>query len=133
MAAQYLQIVVPWAGQSELRPALAALTAINRVLMRDRGKAIPLLYASGIRYARETRLSDGTVREAWCTAPVMLDRWRDHAIGSDCEDLACYRSAELQLRGIAAVATAVPSGVGWHIIVRHPNGAIEDPSRVLGM
>jgi hypothetical protein len=132
----YLQIVCPWADERELRPALSCLTALNRVLMREykgTSREIPLLYQSGIRYQREPRDKAGNVREAWCTAPVMLERWRKSRVGSDCEDNAAYRAAELQLRGIAAIAIPIRSGVGWHIVVRHPNGEIEDPSRVLGM
>lgn len=129
--AAHLQIVVPWAGERELRPALAALTALNRAFMR--AHRIPALYSTGIRYQREARGPDGVVREAWCSAPVMLERWRVSQIGSDCEDLSCYRAAELQLKGVPAVAVPVRSGIGWHIIVRHPDGRTEDPSKQLGM
>lgn len=131
MGAGFLQIVVPWAGQAELGPSLLALTALNRSLMRRHNW--PALYTSGIRYQREPRGPDGIVREAWCSYPVMLYRWRKSRTGSDCEDLACARAAELQLKGIAATAIAVRSGVGWHIVVRHPDGTIEDPSKALGM
>jgi|SRR4051812_36125329 hypothetical protein len=126
MAASLLAIVYPWAGLSDLAPALAALTDLNMTLLRRR--PLPLLYDSGVRYEREKPFDDGTPREQWLTAPVVLMR---HA--GDCEDLACWRSAELQLQGIDAKAQARRSSVGYHIVVVYANGTIEDPSRKLGM
>ena len=58
---------------------------------------------------------------------------------SDCEDLACFRAAELRVRhGIMARPTFVhrvrPNGGNlYHVQVQYPDGRIEDPSRVLGM
>ena len=57
----------------------------------------------------------------------------------NCEDLACWRVAELNVRqGIAAVPifgfrTLSNGDVVYHIRVQYPNGQIEDPSRLLGM
>jgi hypothetical protein len=123
--AAFLSIVVPWAGESDLAPALAALTGLNLSIMRRH--ALPQLYDSGVRYQREA-IAHGRPREQWLTAPVVLSRG-----AGDCEDLCCYRAAELRLKGIAAIAMARPSSVGWHIVVKYPDGQIEDPSRKLGM
>jgi hypothetical protein len=57
----------------------------------------------------------------------------------NCEDLASHRAAELQVKhGINAWPSFTyrmrPSGAHlYHIQTRYPDGAIEDPSRVLGM
>jgi hypothetical protein len=58
---------------------------------------------------------------------------------SNCEDLACWRAAELNVRhGVAAAPTFVwrkrPNGAYlYHIQTIHPDGRVEDPSRALGM
>ena len=122
-----LAIVVPWRGGSDLAPALAALTALNIALMR----LYPLapLYKTGVRYQREGRKSSGTYRERWLCAHEVLRK----GIG-DCEDLASWRAAELRLHARErATAIALPTSIGWHIVVRRSNGQIEDPSRKLGM
>ncbi len=60
-------------------------------------------------------------------------------ITSNCEDLACWRAAELRVReGILAEPTFIwklrpNGGYLYHILVRYPDGRIEDPSRTLGM
>ncbi len=56
----------------------------------------------------------------------------------NCEDLACWRAAELRVRGIRARAffTRDRRSDGttlYHIMVKLPDGRIEDPSRQLGM
>lgn len=127
MAAPHLlNIIVPWSGPSDIAPALAALTGLNMEIMRR--SPLPALYAAGVRYQREPRLPDGTTREEWLTAPIVVMRKV-----ADCEDLGCYRAAELRLQGIEAHARVKRSSVGYHIIVEYPDGTIEDPSRKLGM
>jgi hypothetical protein len=127
MAAEhFLAIIVPWAGPLDLAPALAALTALNREILRRH--PLPPLYETGIRYHREARLPDGSSREQWLTAPVIYMRK-----AGDCEDLGCFRAAELQLQGIDAHAICKRSSVGFHIVVQYADGTIEDPSRKLGM
>lgn len=84
------------------------------------------LYQSGVVYRAERNT------EIWRDVPNILKYgW------GDCEDLACWRAAELQLAGIAARAW-----IKWrdhnnvqmyHAVVRLPNGEIEDPSIALGM
>jgi hypothetical protein len=57
----------------------------------------------------------------------------------NCEDLACWRAAELRVRyGIKAVPTFIwkvrpAGGYLYHIQVKLPDGRVEDPSRALGM
>lgn len=92
----------------------------------------PLIYQSGVRYKREP-----LGQERWQDVPTLLkERF------GDCEDLACWRAAELYVRGVPArpafrYRKAVTKGgkpiTVYHIVVSLPGGAIEDPSRALGM
>ena len=57
---------------------------------------------------------------------------------SNCEDLACYRIAELRVRhGENALPYVTAKKIGtftlFHIQVEREDGSIEDPSRILGM
>lgn len=123
-------------GLENLRDFLQTLTRINWRYLRDNPET-PLLYHSGVRYQDEPY---GV--EQWKDIPTL---YRDRF--GDCEDLACARAAELQRAGIAAEATFKhkpivirnPRTGGrenvtlFHILVRHPTGELEDPSRRLGM
>ncbi len=102
--------------------ALEGLTRVNQGLM-ERGN-IPTLYEAGVRYRNEPK-----------------DVWK-HAVdvGSDgygdCEDLAAYRAAELRHTGEdpgAYVTTYQSAPNRYHAVVARTGGALEDPSRVLGM
>lgn len=105
---------------------LHALTAIDVDWLRD-NPSTPALYAAGVVYKRE-RLG----MELWQSIPIVLR----HGFG-DCEDLACWRVAELRLRGEKAYAFSkrkrTPRGWLYHILVQRGDGATEDPSRLLGM
>jgi hypothetical protein len=115
-----------------MRVLLDALTAIDLDWLREFPKT-PRLYESGVVYEREP-----PGREDWQDIPTTIERR-----GGDCEDLASWRTAELQANGVKARTVALPRpmlvgagrevGTLWHIVVQHPNGAIEDPSRLLGM
>jgi hypothetical protein len=104
----------------------------------------PSLYESGVVYEREP-----PGREDWQDILTTLRRG-----SGDCEDLATWRVADLRVRGIDARAFGQPRpmvlpttceagavacddtpqvGTLWHILVRLPDGRIEDPSKVLGM
>jgi hypothetical protein len=105
----------PLGSESDVRVALDALVLLD------------VHYGGTIRYQREARGAEG-LREDWCTAPVVAAR----GFG-DCEDLACYRAAELQVRGIHARPDVIKFARVWHIVVRMPDGSVEDPSKRLGM
>lgn len=114
----------------KIRRLLDCLTAIDEDYLRDHPEAPPI-YRSGVVYREELPGEE----ELWLDVPSILEQ--GHA---DCEDLACWRAAELRARfGIPAVADVEPrailpsGGVGWHAIVWLPNGQVEDPSRVMGM
>jgi hypothetical protein len=122
---------------------LDALTKIHLDHLSHYPKT-PSLYESGVVYEREP-----PGREDWQDILTTLRRG-----GGDCEDLATWRAADLLMRGIPARAFGRPRpmlippaceegavachgepqmGTLWHILVRLPNGTIEDPSKRLGM
>ncbi len=107
---------------------LEALIAINEGYLIERPDT-PELYASGIPYVEE---------------PVGRDHWQDiprtlKVRVGDCEDLACWRIAELRVRNaeLAArpyVKSTLHNGkVVYHVAVQRADGQLEDPSRILGM
>lgn len=118
-------IVAPEIDPKIIEIELDALVRANRyLLLRHR---VPPLYKSGVHYQAET-----PPKEDWLTAPVAAQ------LGlADCEDLACWRAAELQMAGERARPVYKREQVGgygfWHIQVERENGDIEDPSRLLGM
>jgi hypothetical protein len=82
---------------------------------------------AGVRYRREPLGS-----EQWRTIPlIQADGY------GDCEDLASWRVAELREAGVPARPCFRFRRHGkrrvYHIMVCLPDGAVEDPSRVLGM
>lgn len=113
-----------------LRILLWALIGLNREYLKA-NPGTPSLYKSGVRYIRE---KEG--QEIWSTiGGIIADG------GADCEDLACWRVAELREQGIPARPAwrhrrvRMPSGAEatlYHILVWTPKG-FEDPSRKLGM
>lgn len=91
----------------------------------------PALYASGVRYQRETPTHGGHNEERFLAIPWVLRLgW------GDCDDLTGWRVAELRYTG--EDPHAAPEAVEvqpnrWHAVVRRGNGSIEDPSERLGM
>lgn len=127
-----LRMAMPYQGKRELELALSLLTTVNVWQMRNMRAQVPPLYASRIsrldrhdvHYQREER-----GHEEWLTAVLVAKQG-----AGDCEDLACYRAAELIVSGETA-ARAIPmrTRAGWHIVVRRADKSIEDPSSRLGM
>ena len=120
-------------GMVVLKTLLRALTQINEDWLR-RIPDLPLLYQSGVRYQREEK-----GKEEWTDCVETYERgW------GDCEDLVCWRVAELRVRyGIREARPdftlrLLPSENGgpprrvFHIIVRIGPDR-EDPSLKLGM
>jgi hypothetical protein len=111
-----------------LRTLLFALMHVDELYLRAHPETPPL-YQTGVRYQEEP-----PGQEDWQDIPTTIAL----KIG-DCEDLACWRAAELRVKyGIQAVPTFVwkkraNGGYLYHILVRHPDGRVEDPSRALGM
>lgn len=123
-----------WGGIERWRdPALSLLLAMltrwNRFVMKR--TTVPPLYEAGVRYIREDY--ESVHPEDWLDCLEVLSQG-----GGDCEDLACYRAAELQLRGERARAVWHRRSLGngrtlLHIFVERGDGTLEDPSRLLGM
>jgi len=121
-------IVPPKLDGKTLEPLLNALVEIDKDFLRENPR-VPLLYETKpiIHYQAEP-----PGEEKWLTVPWVLA-----CNAGDCEDLACWRAAELQLRGENAQPTwsskMTPSGELYHIQVMRGDGTIEDPSWLLGM
>jgi len=111
-----------------VRATLQALVLTNRWLIQRAGGRFPGLYRAGVRFRREP---DG--EETFRDCANVLRRG-----GGDCAHLCAWRVAELQERGEAAgVRVQWPNTRKrprvFHVQVRRASGAIEDPSRLLGM
>lgn len=115
-------------SRKALASLLEALTKINVGWLISNPQT-PYLYESGVLYEHEV-----PGRENWQDVPTTLL----NGVG-DCEDLACWRAAELRaVAGINAKPflkfTRGPDGMNlYHVVVQLPNGMYEDPSRSLGM
>lgn len=85
------------------------------------------LYKSGVVYVPEVKT------EVWQDIPTIVKNR-----SGDCEDLACWRVAELRTAGINARPYIKwrrnsEGGYTYHALVWLPGGKIEDPSIALGM
>lgn len=111
-----------------IKAILEAQTQINVLYLKMFD--VPPLYESGVRYRQEPK---NTIEE-FATIPVIYER-----LWGDCDDLAPARAAELRLEGNHAQVRIVwkknrKNGHRmYHIVVRHQDGRIEDPSKILGM
>ena len=115
----------PGLSDGVMRRLLDCLTGLDVDYLRK--NAAPELHHSGVRYEAEA-----PGQERWASIPWVLDLGH-----GDCEDLACWRTAELIVSGEAALAIfesrQTPQGRLYHILVRRADGRIEDPSKDLGM
>lgn len=113
---------LPLRSNRELEIVIDALALIS--LEQMRANRFPDIYSGAVRYKRE---------------PAGVEFWQPaidtYARGSgDCEDLAALLIAHYWLKGVKArayVKTVNP----WlrHVMVRLPDGKLEDPSAKLGM
>lgn len=113
-------------SMSALQSLMEALVLVNKGVLRNRALKVPPLYKSGVIYAREPNPG----KECWSDA---YTTWRRG--NGDCDDLAGWLAAELQLSGVDAtpvlqVQSFKPARL--HVVVKTPWG-IEDPSAKLGM
>lgn len=112
-----------------IREALEAVVVIDQLYLRLHN--VPSIYESGIRYEEEPV---GQPYEDFAAVPVILARgW------GDCDDLVCWRIAELRNAGENAKVRlkwefdALRGARMYHVLVRRANGQVEDPSKRLGM
>lgn len=137
MPSPVLSLVMPFKNRRDIDFALElAVKIAMRELRRYR---IPVLYKSGVRWARDVCKAPGVAGACErFLSPRMVMREKHEG---DCDDVVPWRVAELRLginnhgyKDRKAKAFSVRSpGVGWHIKARHGDGTIEDPSRILGM
>lgn len=125
-------VVPPRITPEVIERMLELLVALDCDYLREHPRT-PLLYRSGVRYVKEP-----PGEEKWLTVPWCLQQLAKPSQPVDCEDLACWRAAELRVRfGEQATpfwtARVLPRGRMYHIQVRREDGSIEDPSAVLGM
>lgn len=108
------------ASRAALEAATTGLVALNRFILSR--TQLPALFDAGVRYKAETSRP-----EHWRTADQIFGKGY-----GDCEDLAAWRAAELQLRGEAARVVVYRTGPKrFHAVVRRGDGSIEDPSKIL--
>jgi hypothetical protein len=110
-----------------LEHLLEALAAVNIAWLAENPHA-PMLYESGVRYEEEP-----PGRDDWQDIPETIAL----RVG-DCEDLGCWRIAELRTRVREYARPYVKQSVVgprtvYHVAVRRADGRLEDPSRILGM
>lgn len=86
---------------------------------------LPPLYRSGIRYQQEPNHGSGN-EDFKLPNVTYADKW------GDCDDLVIYRVWELLCQGEQASCRAVWQDNAVHVLVRRANGALEDPSILLG-
>lgn len=122
-------------SEAALRLLLEALVIANQIYLRQHPECPSPYDVPGLRWEQEP-----IGVEDWQSIPYILERKR-----ADCEDLAAYLCAWRRERNgiVSAVCdfthrnVRLPGGVGvvslYHIVVRLPDGRIEDPSRKLGM
>lgn len=108
--------------------ALSCLTLIDEDFLRAHPET-PRLYDSGVFYKPEP-----PPEENWQDVPTTIAR----RFG-DCEDLACWLAAERRVKDHAFAwphftwRRLKDGRTLYHIVVKHADGRIEDPSRQLGM
>jgi hypothetical protein len=112
-----------------IREALEAVIVTNQIYLRLH--KVPNIYESGIRYEEEPA---GQPYEDFAAVPVILARgW------ADCDDLVCWRIAELRNVGENAKVRLkwqfdpLRNTRMYHVLVRRANGQVEDPSLRFGM
>lgn len=112
------------ACKQSLRIFVRALTAYNQMWLAKHPDT-PDLYASGVRYATQP-----VGMERFKTIPGVLE-----AGNGDCDQLACWRAAELRVRHkVQALPEVIRISEGlWHVFVVMPDGTAEDVSAHLGM
>jgi hypothetical protein len=108
---------------SQVQGLIWGIMKASEAQIREGLVSVPL-YKSGVRYAREPLGS-----EVWQTALETKN------LGcGDCEDLVAWRCAELRVAGEDATPYVKDVRPGLrHCLVRRANGALECPSRALGM
>jgi len=86
---------------------------------------LPPLFRSGIRFQPQPTYGKGLEN---FRLPFDVYQRRQ----GDCDQLVIYRLWELYVHGVQAICRAEWIGDRVHVLVRLPNGQLEDPSLILG-
>jgi len=119
---------------ASLQALLMALTYVDVLYLRAHPETPLLIGPNGTSPAKIRYQEEPPGQEDWQDIPTTLALGFGH-----CEDISCWRVAELiERHGIQARPTFIAKvrpngGYLYHILVRYPDGRIEDPSRTLGM
>lgn len=151
-------------SQKGLLWLLEGLTQWNQLYLRNHPET-PTLYKSGVKYGIPEQFKTGDVEQIEILKSVIdrkklkdkkvkaaLEDIRNMIGGEkfrdipriieagivDCDNLACWRTAELRESGIAAMPyitwrKRLDGGMTYHALVLWPDGGTEDPSLLLGM
>lgn len=129
IALESMRLLPPPIREQVLVAFCEGLVAADRFYLRKYPRT-PSIYASGVRYL--------FVGSLFQDVPTML-----LARTGECEGFTAWRVAELRNAGELGARPMVlefqetKPGIGlvheYHVLVRRQNGAIEDPSRRLGM
>ena len=152
----------PKESRKDLGWMLEALTQRDQAYLKEHPDT-PLLYQSGVVYERPAQFqglcpeasvlknalgpmaADPQVADVLETVQAALGGERFRDIGRiiekgevDCDNLGCWRAAELRQNGIAASPFITwrqrsDGGTTYHVLVRWPDNTLEDPSLLLGM
>lgn len=115
-------------SRAYLDTMLRCLTEINLLYLQAHPDT-PRIERSGVIYREEP-----PGQEDWQDIPTSLKMGI-----ADCEDLACWRAAELiffekvRARAVSRAFKRPDGGVLYHIVVEREDGAVEDPSKIRGM
>jgi hypothetical protein len=161
-----LDLFEPGADQDgsrlDLTWILEALTQRDQQYLVDH-PSTPLLYQSGVTYEPPAQFNgdcpevqilkqalganahDLKVKATLDTVQAVLGGERFRDVGRiiekgvvDCDNLSCWRAAELRQAGIKASPYITwrrrfDGGYTYHVLVRWPDNTLEDPSLLLGM
>jgi hypothetical protein len=149
-------------SRTDLLWMLEALTQRDMAYLKEHPET-PRLYDSGVVYERPAQFSGvcpevailrkalgakalmPSVAEVLSTVQAVLGGERFRDVGriiengrGDCDNVACWRVAELRQSGIKASPyitwkPRLDGGVTYHVLVKWPDGTHEDPSLLLGM
>lgn len=99
-----------------------ALATIDLAWLRMHPEA-PQLYSSGVRYCAD---KGRPIELQWWDVPRIL-----RAGCVDCKGAAGWRLAELRLHGFVARPVVQVTPLGFHVVIEHEDGTLENPSALL--
>ncbi len=106
-----------------------SLALTDLLWIQYNGAPVPSIYKSGVRYQSSCW---PRVECPWKDIPRLLET----GFG-DCKDLVAWRLAELRFGNVIALphlqVRERKQGTVFHVLIKHSDGSLEDPSKLLGM